>query len=1264
MHFRFLLLTLCTLVLPWAAQSAKADDEVKLTQYTMTDGALIRGMSDNGCWAVAYTPHPADAYYTYARVIDLTTHQDVFLTTQEEMEMGTESQANDITDDGLLVVGSYKGQPATWSATTAAWTFLPIAGDKAGGRATAVTPDGRYAVGVCTNGGLDEVPALWDLTTATLIPTPNLPTHDLWGDTEGMLRFTGISADGRYITGCMDYSYPQCVLYFVYDTTADSWDPIAFDYDAATHRYTAKSADVLTLDGIVVSPSGEWVGGTVHNVDDVKHPFRYHLPTQTFENFCEPDDLDKACVTIDNEGTLYAATPAVNPSRSLYVRRGNYWYGLDEMLRQAYGMDFYKFTSFAATGFPVAVSADCQTLAANAYIQEDNYLLSLPEPFSQVCSRINLLEDYTPSMRSGAKVGKMASVELRFTRNVAVTGQTSDVVLRDADGQIVKTAISFQVNAANPKTVNIGFRTYTLEKGRDYTLEIPAGTISLAGDASQQNHAIALQYTGLGTDDIMASAVSPTDGSTLGHVDMTTSPVVFSFPCDVRVAEDAVAYLYCNDEAEPAATLQLLAGITATTAHQLMAYPTSSLSLYRGNSYRIVLPQGSATDLSGYVKTAAAEVTYEGGYEQTIVSDNSRIYMENFAGGMGNVMLFDADRLTPTAEMQAWGFDAANTAWWYAADDDFSNPCAVSHSMYSPAGKSNDWMVTPQLSIPDEKCYLTFKAQSFRTAKTDRLKVIIWEEEQKFNVLSQSLVERMAQEGRVVVDEVLSPGAEENRLEGDWQDFTVLLDGYAGRKIYIAFVNENSNASAIFVTDVYVCHDASFQIQLSGVSESCVAQTEQAVSGKVCVQSAAEPYHSATLSLCDDAGQELAALEFSQLSLQAGDELPFAFGQPLALKVGRENRFTLHVRLQGTTRTDEDYLALCIRNLAFRPTKRVVLEENTGMACNNCPLGHLAIEYLRKLYGPLFIPLCYHTYTGDAYESGMTDYVQYFLGLTAAPTGIVARTWGGSPMTAVTADGLTDYSFNSSDGTCWADLVGKSMAVLADADVALTAVYDEASQNVRLDYDVRYALSADNVNVGLLFVVTEDGLSGYQSNKFYTETDDDLGPWRKDGEYGKSTVAYTFDDVARALYPANAYYGLSGLIPTSVEEGVSYSGSITMDCLTDLSRVRDIRNCQVTCMLIDRETGRLVNAAQAPVADASAILQPDSDARVSIHPRSHGVIVQTVQPARVRVVAPDGRLLAHVGGSGMLDIPLSCSGIVIVEVATADGIQCRKLRLP
>ena len=134
---------------------------------------------------------------------------------------------------------------------------------------------------------------------------------------------------------------------------------------------------------------------------------------------------------------------------------------------------------------------------------------------------------------------------------------------------------------------------------------------------------------------------------------------------------------------------------------------------------------------------------------------------------MGNVMLYDGDKNTPTAEMEAWKFNSTTTAWWYAADDDYTNTCAVSHSMYTPAGKSDDWMVTPQLYIPDDKCYLSFKAQSYRFGSTDNLKVIIYSTDDVYNDLDAAKIEKFRTEGNVVVDKTLSPGSSEGTLNGD-----------------------------------------------------------------------------------------------------------------------------------------------------------------------------------------------------------------------------------------------------------------------------------------------------------------------------------------------------------------------------------------------------------------------------------------------------------------------------------------------------------------
>ena len=190
-----------------------------LWSYNLSDGSTIHSMSDNGKWAVAYGVSEATSAYSFTKLLDFTNHTTQEILSESELNSGIECFVNDVSDDAKVVVGCYDGKPAYWNASTKQWMLLPLANNNLGGRLEAVTPDGKYAVGVCTNGGYDEVPVMWDITTGIIIPLEGLPTCDLSGHYQAMTRLTGISADGRYIVGCVSYSYPSDVLYFLYDRT-------------------------------------------------------------------------------------------------------------------------------------------------------------------------------------------------------------------------------------------------------------------------------------------------------------------------------------------------------------------------------------------------------------------------------------------------------------------------------------------------------------------------------------------------------------------------------------------------------------------------------------------------------------------------------------------------------------------------------------------------------------------------------------------------------------------------------------------------------------------------------------------------------------------------------------------------------------------------------------------------------------------------------------------------------------------------------------
>ena len=1187
-------------VLLWCLFSSMAasSQTAQLNTYTFSDGSTFRAISDNGKWAIAHGVNSASSQDAYPKLINLETKEVIDLTNNGED--APVSNALDVTDDGNNVVGSYLGSPAVWNRQTKTWKVLDLQKGCDNGSVTAITPDGKYAVGKCGHSTkwLFEVPTMWDVTTGKVIELPNMPEVDLSGEYQDMTRLDGLSADGRYIVGCVSYSYPQYIVYFLYDRETESFDPLVFDYDKATKKYTPKHSDVYGLDGICISPNGKWVAGELYTMEDERAPFRYNTETKEMEYYLEPEDIDKGCVSVDNNGTIYAATPAINPSRSLYIRHNDYWYGIDELLSQRYGINYYTYTGYDATGLTIGISADCKTLVAIAYISEENYSLSLNETFGEACEKVNLLKSYTISPMNEATMTNLSNITLTFSRNIEVVGDKADIVLKDAAGNTVRSALRFAANTSNSKIVNIGFRTTTLDEGKEYTVVIPAGTICLAGDKSRVNDEIIIKYVGYGEKNLTLVSVSPENGSDMSQFDLTTSPVVMTFDTEVAVTADAKGYLYRQGEDEPIAELSVLSGKTSETFKQVLLYPITTQLLYKYSKYTVVLPAGMVTDLSGMSKNSECRVEYVGVYERIIDSDDVHLFSENFAYGMDNVMLFDGDGNKPIKAMEEMNF-TNDCAWQYAADDDYSNTCAMSHSMYMPSGKSDDWMVTPQLYIPDDKCYLSFKAQSYLSRCSDSLKVVIYATDMVYNSLDETIIGRFKNEG-VVLDKVgLTCGEYENTLDGDWQSFNYSLADYVGKNIYIAFVNENSNRSAVFLTDIAVERVSDVSISLAGIEPTVLNATSQDVKGKVVIVNENNTYTDIKLQLIDSQMNIIEELSATGLSLKKDDTYEFAFSKPVALTQGRINTFMVRALLNGD---DVDYtMDVTIKNLAFTTNRRVVVEEETGQDCSNCPLGHLAMEKLEGIYGENIIPLCYHIYTGDPLESGMTPYGQDFLGMYAAPTAVINRLpQVSSPMGRSVTDGVIDYYFTNGDGTMWLDLVGKCMETLTEADIEISATYYTHNDMLNIPFNVRFAIDNDNANYGLLCVVTEDGLTGFQRNNLYSVNDDDLGEWQYGGSMGKSVIfPYTFDNVARALYPAQNYFGQTGLLPRQLKHSQDYQGQVSFKVSESARYVDKIENCHVTMMLINTLTGEMVNAARAKVTITTDIDAVEADSKTN-----------------------------------------------------------------
>lgn len=1229
------------------AGTVMAQDMPVFHKYSFDDSAIINGMSDNGKYVVANGLSADNSLLKKgARLIEVDTDKVTDLaanyTTNDYISMGTA----DVSDDGSIVVGTFDQKPAYWSKSTGKWTILPREEEEYFGDVRSVTPDGKYAVGMQSidQDGFYTLPTMWDLTTNTIVELDGIPYKDLSGQNQDQNWFDHISADGNFILGCMSYSYVGSTLFYIYDVKNSTYSPIG--YKLENNRFTPLAENLFFINSAVFSPDAKWVSGRAYMVtSETEYETTYVLDVTTgeFTVYTATEDVDVVASSVDNNGHAFGATPSGNPIREWSVRSGAYWYSFDQILKQQYNYDFYARTGYDNTGTPICVSSDGRRVVAfpDPY---NSYVVELPITFAEACKGVDLLGAFHTSPKAGSTVSRLGEVTITFDRDVQLMGKNNCAEIRDAQGNTVYNSAGITINK---KKVTIRFRNGALNEGEKYTLHIPAGSIALLSDATLGNKEINVEYNGRANKPVEVATVYPAPGTAFAKIDNSTNPIVLTYDVEVVLPDSAKAYLYNENETEAIATL-----LMAYSGNTVAVFPATTQYLFKDNNYRVEIMPGSVTDVAGNGASEKYVINYKGSYEREISFDDNSLLIENFnTVGVANFMLWDGDRLNPNETAQAIGFDRNDYGWAIVWDENDVNIAASSHSMYNPAGKSDDWMVVPQLYIPDDNCSLKFLSQSFLSGKEDYLKVYIWSNDEVVNALDDAITARIKSEGTLVYNELQSPGSDDNLLAGDWTENTVSLADFAGKNIYIAFLNDNENQSAVFVDDVQVSHDKPVRVAFTN-APSVIKQESILIEGVLSIDTEEEVYQSLSLTLKDSEGNEVDNITETGLNLKKGDTYKFAFDTPLPLTEGIVNEFTV-TALCNDTRYE---LVGEVSNLAFKPVKRIVLEEFSGRMCSNCPLGVVAIEHLLERYGDLFIPICIRTYGDDPLGTGLSDYTS-FLGLAAAPSGVINRKYMSMP--AASYNGgyyFSNQSLPEGSDKLWADVVAEELEIPAVADINITNLsVDNATNEFVIPLSVSYALNAENLNLNLFTVIMEDYVLGWQINGFASVEDPALGEWGKGGLYGVNPVYdYPNMDVCRA-YDGLTFNGTGGYFPQMMIAGEEYEAELRV---TVPANIEKLSNTKVAVMLIDANTGLVINAAMAN--EIAAVENIDSDSNTTVGTLNGKVVVTTAEEARVEVYGINGMLIATATGNGniTLDTP---AGVAIVKVVTDSDVIVKKI---
>lgn len=1245
-------LYLCILLalgLLWAIPSSA--QEAQLTTVSFPKAAAFTSLSDNGLWATAAGVNDDDqSKYAYPYLINVETGALTELWVEADLMKSLE--ASDVTNDGKIIVGTYDSKPAYYDMNQGKWITLQSENP---GKATSVTPDGKYIGGWSNSDNFSgdayvETPLLWEKQSDGTYKSidvykelANFPKTTKLGYNTNQVRIDNVSADGNIIAGIINFITPATVCYYVYNKSTKECkyvDNALGDVPNETFvDESTMSNNGKYLTGIVQYAGGEYLASYLYN---------------TADNSCslyntDSEEQDRAGDAVSNTGVVFGCSPAVNPVRYAYVRVGNLWYGIDEILSGRYDINFYERTGYDITGFIQGISDDEKTMIGMSETKTKGYIIRLPETITEAASSINPLSTYAVSPVYGSKFAKFSQMKLAFSKSAAVTSGVKAQFM-DASGKVLR---EYNITAqSGNKTFTIGGIPQALNADEEYTMKIPAGAFYLMADNSIKSEEITVKYIGRAEAPAAVQQVSPADQANVSEIS-SEHPVQILFDLSIAISEDAKAYLYKDGQTSPICELNFVQGAEST----VLLYPSLKRYLEKDEKYKVVVEAGSVTDILGFCPNNEITINYSGAYEPEISSDGS-LFSDDFndpSNSMVKYLLYEGDHNKPSSAMQDLGFDADNSPWLFVIreSESSSDYCAASTSIYNPTGKSDDWMSIPRLSIENADYYLSFDVQSYYKSKADRLKVLVLEDDAVYSNFTTELYEKFKANGKVLYDEQLTPGESEEDLTGDWTHVEKSLAEYAGKNIYIAFVNENENQSMIFLDNLKVYYKGDFNFAPN--VESTQVNKESTNVGVIVKVTSDKTYNTINATLTSEDGSfKSTYTDTPSKPITSAENYSFTFPDKLPLTVGAQNKYTISIDLGGSVYSQTN----TISNLAFETTKHVVIEESTGQQCSNCPQGVLAIENLEKLYGEQVIPIAIHSSIIGTDLFAYENYNTYF-GIKSQPMGLINRI--DTLYAPMYVDGDGQYHFESPEGNnTFYDVAQREFENYAIADVSIDkAIYDSSSKNIQVTGNVNYALNMNSLNHNIAFVVLEDGLTGPQKNNFCVSDQPIFGDFGKGGKYGSSVAVVTFNDVARKV-PNDNFAGESGFIPVSVTAGqpVAFNKVFSLP-----ENVTNWDNAKVVVMLIDANTERVLNAAKLKMSAGTAGINDAtvSENGITISGENGSISVNGGSDLNVTVYDVSGSVISNANStSGAVKVSTGGKNGLFIVKATSDGVSVVK----
>ena len=327
--------------------------------------------------------------------------------------------------------------------------------------------------------------------------------------------------------------------------------------------------------------------------------------------------------------------------------------------------------------------------------------------------------------------------------------------------------------------------------------------------------------------------------------------------------------------------------------------------------------------------------------------------------------------------------------------------------------------------------------------------------------------------------------------------------------------------------------------------------------------------------------------------------------------------------------------------------RNTVMEEFTGTWCGWCPRGARAIELLMEKYPDTFIPIAIHGNDEFSVSEFDTHIARYSKGF---PSSTVNRLTFGDPYTGSTEHGGGNLGI-AKDLAYVSKLPCEATLTLKDA------ILDADAREITFTTDVCFSIDSKTAPYAYGFVLTEDGLSGVQSNYYcinYQDNPEAVPADLRDFVSKASKFKMDMNHVARYC---NDIDGLSDCIDAPIVKGETQTKTFSIDIP---SNVKKPENLTLVVLLLDSDSGEILNAARIVPSITDGIAATTADRpQVSA---ADGLVAISRFNGHVSIYNAAGQKVADtmVNNSAVFNLEKGC---YVIRTSNAEGVDTLKVTL-